>query len=339
MKSLADSAALLPGQEFQLHWKQEFNSTELSAPEIDINSAFPIANACLEFNQKARLGCAKYVISYQLDEASKITIPEDELEVELHYSKGRLQSVFISRATISNKNVLKTFQGFPVFDSVNFNKHSLRGAGEYHIKYSRPFQLVPRKLKAYIQTNYGFYVKNQLWSQMRLAIDPYHQIPEIDTLASYKKYDIALLDYPEAELQKGNIPSRMWTVRQLKTIGEINDSTKEKISIPLYPGCDPNLEPKEQKECALRGMLKIISENFEFPEICRQTGQGGKIHVEFIIEADGSISTIEVNQKTFPLLDMEGIRVISLLPDFSLSTPGGKFIPMRFVIPINAKLE
>ncbi|WP_421752306.1 energy transducer TonB [Croceimicrobium sp.] len=336
LKSLADSAALNPGQEFQLHWNQEFNSTELSAPEIDINSAFPTANACSQFNRKAQLGCAKYVISYQLDEATKITIPEDELEVELHYSKGRLQSVFISRAPISNKNVLKTFQGFPVYDTVNFNKHSLRGAGEYHIKYSHPFQLVPRKLKAYIQTNYGFYVKNQLWAQMRLAIDPHHQIPEIDTLSSNNKYSIALLDYLEAELQKGNIPSRMWTVRQIM---ELNDSTEENISIPIYSGCDPNLELDEQKICFQRGIMGFIGQNFEFPEICKQNGQGGRIYVEFQIEEDGSISTIEVNKKSFPLLDIEGIRVISLLPNFSSSIPSGKITPMGFVLPINARLQ
>ncbi|QNR23063.1 energy transducer TonB [Croceimicrobium hydrocarbonivorans] len=336
LKSLADSAALIPGQEFQLHWKQEFNSKDLTVPEIDINSAFPTANACSQFNRKAQLGCAKYVISYQLDEATKITIPEDELKAELHYSRGRLRRVFISRAPISQKNVLTAFQGFPVYDTVNFNKHSLPGAGEYHIKYSRPFQIDPQKLKAHIQDSYGFYIQNQLWSQLRLAIDPNHQIPEIDTLSFNKKYTIALLEYLEAELQNGSIPSQMWAVKKKK---ELNDSSEEKKDIPIYSGCDPDLERDKQIVCFQRGIMGFITQNFEFPEICKQNGQGGRIYVEFRIEEDGSISTIEVNKKSFPLLDIEGIRVISILPNFSSPIPGGKITPFDFILPINAKLQ
>lgn len=88
------------------------------------------------------------------------------------------------------------------------------------------------------------------------------------------------------------------------------------------------------------GYNNIITNNLIYPPKAREQRITGRVLVSFIVERDGSISTIKTAEPRLGGgLEEEAIRLISLLPDF---TPGIKDgAPIRFVfhIPIDFRLE
>ncbi len=63
------------------------------------------------------------------------------------------------------------------------------------------------------------------------------------------------------------------------------------------------------------------------------------VYVQFIIEADGSISTIEVIKSVHEDLDKEAVRVIKLISKWNPAEHDGNFVRSRYTIPIRFYLE
>jgi TonB family protein len=96
--------------------------------------------------------------------------------------------------------------------------------------------------------------------------------------------------------------------------------------MPLYPGGEKELQ-------------KFIISNVKYPEECRKNGIEGIVEIEFVVKKSGKIENISVLKSVNPDLDKEGIRVVSLMPDW---IPGkDKDIPVdvRLSLPFRFKLQ
>jgi protein TonB len=82
-------------------------------------------------------------------------------------------------------------------------------------------------------------------------------------------------------------------------------------------------------------MKKYIAKNTIYPEKALESGDHGKVFVQFTIEKDGSLSNIEVLKGRTKELDAEAIRVISEMPNWTPAIYEGKYVRAKARLPIN----
>ncbi|MFT6148318.1 MAG: protein TonB [Saprospiraceae bacterium] len=94
--------------------------------------------------------------------------------------------------------------------------------------------------------------------------------------------------------------------------------------MPYFSGCDIVGSYEEKKKCADKKMFKFIYENIKYSLIARDNNIEGTVVIRFIIEKEGSISSINVLRDPGAGCGEEAVRIITLmqkLPD--------KWIPRR----------
>ena len=93
--------------------------------------------------------------------------------------------------------------------------------------------------------------------------------------------------------------------------------------MPQYPG-------------GLGQMFTFISKNLKYPNgrICAV----GKVFVQFLVEKDGSVTSIKIVRGIHPLLDAEVERVVKLFPKWTPGKQDGENVAVRMVIPIDFHL-
>ncbi len=96
--------------------------------------------------------------------------------------------------------------------------------------------------------------------------------------------------------------------------------------MPEYPG----------GELALR---QFIAREIKYPAVASQQGIQGKVYVNFVVEADGSIGRLKVARGVDPSLDREALRVVSVLPKWTPGKQRGKNVAVSYTVPINFVLQ
>ena len=89
----------------------------------------------------------------------------------------------------------------------------------------------------------------------------------------------------------------------------------------------------------VEALYKFISKNVVYPKKALKNGIEGKVVVEFVIEANGSVTKVKVFKSVNPDLDKEAVRVVSMMPKWKPGSQGGKNVRSRFRIPINFQLN
>ena len=95
---------------------------------------------------------------------------------------------------------------------------------------------------------------------------------------------------------------------------------------PEYPG--------GQKEC-----MKFLSNNIKYPQISQENGVQGRVIVQFVVNADGSIVDPVVVRGVDPYLDKEALRVIKLMPKWKPGKQRGKAVRVRFTQTVMFRLN
>jgi len=90
----------------------------------------------------------------------------------------------------------------------------------------------------------------------------------------------------------------------------------------------------------MEGLMKYIDENIKYPPICIESGIEGRVYLSFIIEKDGSVSTIKLLRGVQEHMDREAIRVIKNMPKWK---PGemsyGRKVRVKYNVPVTFKLK
>ena len=87
-----------------------------------------------------------------------------------------------------------------------------------------------------------------------------------------------------------------------------------------------------------KGLLEYISKNIRYPEAAMKNNIQGRVVLQFVIKADGSIGEVKVLRSKGPELDAEAIRVIKSLPKFIPGKVAGKPVNVWYTIPVSFKL-
>ena len=93
----------------------------------------------------------------------------------------------------------------------------------------------------------------------------------------------------------------------------------------------------ERALCAKETLVKLPgAENY--PEPARQRGIEGAVFVSFIVERDGSITSVNVVKGLSPECDASALQVVEQMPKWIPGKHSGEIVRSRFVIPIKYKL-
>lgn len=87
-------------------------------------------------------------------------------------------------------------------------------------------------------------------------------------------------------------------------------------------------------------MYMFLAKNIRYPEEAVKNNIQGKIMVQFLVKADGTIDDVKaLGENNDPNLEAEAIRVIKLMPAFNPGTIDGKPADMLHSLPISFKLQ
>lgn len=88
-----------------------------------------------------------------------------------------------------------------------------------------------------------------------------------------------------------------------------------------------------------KAMYGFIAKNLRYVSGCMDVV--GTVYISFIIEKDGSVSTIKELKgiPNFPAMTQEAIRVISIMPKWKPATQNGKPIRSRYTVPVRFTLR
>lgn len=88
-----------------------------------------------------------------------------------------------------------------------------------------------------------------------------------------------------------------------------------------------------------KAMMQAIVNNYRYPNIDREQGNGGMIMMQFVVDVDGSIRDVTVMRGINERMDKEAIRVINNLPKWKPGKNAGNPVPVRMMIPIRLTVD
>lgn len=81
-------------------------------------------------------------------------------------------------------------------------------------------------------------------------------------------------------------------------------------------------------------LMKYLSQNVKYPASAQANSISGRVIVQFVVEADGSISREKIIRGVDPALDAEALRVIKVMPKWIPGENEGKKVAVKYSVPI-----
>ena len=129
--------------------------------------------------------------------------------------------------------------------------------------------------------------------------------------------------------------------RLLADIGNSNPSFKpQQAQVSARPdnqGSTQQLNDEIQMPQFPNGMKSLgqfINENVQYPEDAWEQKIEGRVIVSFVVDIDGTITDVEVEQKVYPSLDAEAARVVKSMPKWKPANNQGLPVRMRYKLPL-----
>lgn len=78
-------------------------------------------------------------------------------------------------------------------------------------------------------------------------------------------------------------------------------------------------------------LLEFLNSNRKYPEEAYKKKVQGRVTCQFIVNADGSVSDIQLLRGVHPSLNREAIRLFSIMPEWKPGRHKGKAVPVRVI--------
>lgn len=121
------------------------------------------------------------------------------------------------------------------------------------------------------------------------------------------------------------------TTEETSTV-EVTTSNTEEVfmeveEMPEFPG-------------GMGELMTYLGSNIQYPSKAKENHWEGRAVCQFIIEKDGSISNAEIIRSSgFQLLDIEAMRAILNMPNWTSGKQNGDSVRVKFALPITFKLQ
>ena len=106
-----------------------------------------------------------------------------------------------------------------------------------------------------------------------------------------------------------------------------NDSIYQIVDeMPQYPGGE-------------KAMMEYVAKNVKYPQEAKDKEIQGRVFVGFVVEKDGSVSTVKVLRGIGGGCDEEAVRVVSSMPKWKPGIKDGKPVRVSYMMPLTFKLS
>ncbi|MBK9335383.1 MAG: energy transducer TonB [Lewinellaceae bacterium] len=95
--------------------------------------------------------------------------------------------------------------------------------------------------------------------------------------------------------------------------------------LPQFPGGEPALN-------------QFLADNLKYPVLARENGIQGKVALTFIVETDGSLTTIQLLRDIGGGCGKEAIRLLKSMPKWLPGEDGGQKVRTKFTLPVAFRL-
>jgi TonB family protein len=85
--------------------------------------------------------------------------------------------------------------------------------------------------------------------------------------------------------------------------------------------------------------MDFLSTNIKYPAVDKQNKVTGKVFLTFIVEPDGSLSTLKAVRGPSETLKAEAIRVLASSPKWQPGKLGSEAVRVQYTVPINFALN
>ena len=97
-----------------------------------------------------------------------------------------------------------------------------------------------------------------------------------------------------------------------------------------------NVEIQPEFMGGMRALSEYLSKNLKYPSNAARSGVSGRVHLQFTVEPDGSLSNILVLKGIGFGCDEEATRVIKQMPNWKPGKQSGRAVEKNF---LDRKLE
>ncbi len=155
--------------------------------------------------------------------------------------------------------------------------------------------------------------------------------PKPQNVTLLKIVDNTIEDIPDIEIKIETDPDEKLEPYVLpKNTEEVPDNSEPEIfyiaeEMPSFPGGETAL-------------FSYLSRNIVYPAQAREAGISGVVYLGFVVEADGSISSVTVQRELAGGCTEEAVRVISQMPRWNPGKQRGKPVRVRLSMPVRFTL-
>jgi hypothetical protein len=86
-------------------------------------------------------------------------------------------------------------------------------------------------------------------------------------------------------------------------------------------------------------LLQYLGKTARYPQSAQKIKKEGCVIVSFIVEKDGSLSDFKVERAVDAALDAEALRVMKAMPNWLPGQQDGRFVRVRYNVPLRFKLN
>ncbi|MDR2087569.1 MAG: TonB family protein [Dysgonamonadaceae bacterium] len=126
---------------------------------------------------------------------------------------------------------------------------------------------------------------------------------------------------------------------------EVVTKPEEEIidTIPAAPETVTNMiyekvEIMPQFKGGYTALIRFIYNTVEYPANALKQRIAGRVWCSFIVDKDGSISDVRLEQGVYSLLNEEALRVLRIMPAWEPGVMGGKPVKVKVYLPVVFKL-
>ncbi len=108
---------------------------------------------------------------------------------------------------------------------------------------------------------------------------------------------------------------------------------------PSFQGCDHLVTKSERKRCSDEKLIQFIRDHLVYPKQAKQSKQEGTVIVRFTVKKDGSLEDFEVMRDIGYGCGEAAVKMLQLMPNFSPGTLMGKFVDVKYTVPVKFSLN
>jgi len=113
-------------------------------------------------------------------------------------------------------------------------------------------------------------------------------------------------------------------------------SISDNGTIPLD---DVEVKPLFNGKDAETAFREFVYSKVVYPPVAQENGISGRVHMDFVIDEDGSLTNVRILQGADPLLDNETLRVINLSPKWTPGKHDGKPVKVLYQFQLVFRLN